>query len=194
MPSIHTGTSGNSPWRRVEGIDQLAHRHLVEQGQLALVLEPILHDSLRVELQDAGQGGGHRCRQDGAVGVALDDQRQRPRVVGVGVGEQTHIHAAGLVDAAEIGQLVAREADTGLRRHADARVHQHSPAGRLHQQATRANLVGAPQEGHAHSVSTSPCRCVSGQVRPSGSTASSREAPAAPPRTVGMSIAVLACG
>ena len=138
----------NSTGRKA--FQQARRRHLVVEGQLALLLQPHLHDRAGVGVQHARQLDGDRRGVDGHIGIAFEDQFQRAGVVGVRVGDQDGVQAAVLFDQAEVGQLVAGQPPARLGRGADAGVDQQPPAGDFDEDAGGADLVRAAEKGDLH--------------------------------------------
>ena len=128
---------------RCERVEQAGSGHLVEEGQLALLLQPQLHDAACVLVQHARQLDGHRRGVDGYVRVALHHQLQCAGVVGVGMGDQDGVDAAAALDLLEIGQLVAGQAPACFGGGADAGIDQQPAPADLDQDAAGADLVGA---------------------------------------------------
>ena len=135
---------------RRESVEQAGGRHLVEERQLAFLLQPHLHDAACVLVQHARQLDRHRRGVDGHVRVTLRDQLQRAGVVRVGMGDQDGVDAAAALDLLEVRQLVAGQAPACLGRGADAGIDQQPAPADLDQDAAGADLVGAAQKGNVH--------------------------------------------
>jgi hypothetical protein len=150
------GEAGRQGQRLIErnrrkGGHQPIRRHLVEEGQFALLLQPCSHDAPRILVQHARQLDGHRRGVDGRCRVALADQFQRAGVVGVRVGDEDGIQPAAPLDEAEVGELVAGQPPARLGRRADAGVDEQTPACDLNQDATGADFVRTAEKGDLHS-------------------------------------------
>lgn len=97
-------------------------------------------------MQDAGEGDGGRRGIDWYAWETAGDQFQRPGVVSVGVGDQDDIRAAGLVDLAQVCELIACQAPAGLGRRADASIYEQAFTADFKEQAAGADFVRATQE------------------------------------------------
>ena len=125
-------------------------RHLVEERQLALLLQPRCHDAPCVLVQHTRQFDGHRRRVDRRGRVTLADQLERAGVVGVCVCDEDSVQPAALLDQAEVGQLVAGQPPARLGRRADAGVDEHAASGDFNQDAACADFVSAAKKGDLH--------------------------------------------
>jgi hypothetical protein len=88
--------------RRHQGLQQLFHGEVVEQGQVAFLLHAAFHDFPGVLVQHADESNCCRGGVHGAV-VWPCDQLQAAAVVEVGVGHEYGVDSAGPVDLAEVG-------------------------------------------------------------------------------------------
>ena len=131
---------------RHKGGQQAVHRDVIEERQLALLLQARLHDVPGILLQDTGQRDGDRGGVNRRLRIALTHQRQCAGMVGVRVSDQNGVNAAGALDLAQVGQLIARQIPMRLRRWAQASVNQQALAANFQQNAAGAHFIGAAQE------------------------------------------------